>query len=101
RGEPAASPLLASLLSDPDATIASEAAAALGRIGGAAAVAALSTARDGAPAAVKPAVQESLLKCAERLRANNDSPGAADIYRGLFNARFPVQIRCAAWRGLA
>jgi HEAT repeat protein len=64
-------------------------------------VVALSEARDRAPAAVQSAVQESLLKCAERLAAGGDNPGALAIYRGLFDTRFPVQIWTAAWRGLA
>ena len=101
RGEPASVPLLAPLLSDSDTTIAAAAAAALGRIGGREAVAALSAARDQAPSAVQPAVHESLLKCAERLVASSDHAGAAAICRGLCDAKYPVQIRTAAWRGLA
>src|SRR5262249_8863178 len=72
RGEPASVALLAPLLSDADSAIAAATAAALGRIGGQDAVTALSTARGHAPAPVEFAVQEALLRCAERLAANND-----------------------------
>ena len=101
RREPEAVPLLVPLLSGADATIAAAAASSLGRIGGKEAIAALSTVRDQVPAAVQPTVLESLLKCAEQLLAAGDGPGAAALYGGLFDAKFPVQIRVAAWRGLA
>jgi HEAT repeat protein len=101
RGEEASVPLLTPLVSDPDSTIAAAAATALGRIGGHDAVAALSAARDPAPAAVQTAVQEGLLKCAERLVAGKDNAGGAAIYSGLFDRKFPAQVRIAAWRGLA
>ncbi len=100
RGEPASVPLLAPLVSDSDTTVAAAAAAALGRIGGRDALEALTAARDAAPLAVQSAVYESLLKCAERLAARDDNAGAAAIYRGLFDPKYPVQVRVAAWRGL-
>src|SRR5262245_55978056 len=65
RGEAESVPLLTPLVPDPDTMIASAAAAALGRIGGRDAVQALSAVRDTAPAMVRLAVYESLLKCAE------------------------------------
>jgi HEAT repeat protein len=101
RGEPSAIPLLTPLLSDTDTNIATAAAASLGRLGGHDAVTALSAARDQAPAAVQPAVLESLLKCAEQLAATSDDRGAAALYRELSDLKYPVQIRTAAWRGLA
>ena len=101
RGETSSVPRLTPLLSDPDMTIAAAAAGALGRIGGPDVVVALTGACDRAPAAVQPAVQESLLKCAERLAASGDNPGAAAVYRGLFDGKCLPQIRPAAWRGLA
>jgi HEAT repeat protein len=101
RREPEALPLLTPLLSDNDATIASAAATALGRIGGKAALAALSAARDQTPPTVQPAVLEGMLRCAELLLAAGDGPAAAVVYRGLFEPRFRPQIRAAAWRGLA
>jgi HEAT repeat protein len=87
-------------LTDADPIIAAAAAAALGRIGGAEAVVALNAAHNEVPESVKPFVRESLLKCAERFVAAQNNTAAAEIYRGLFNEKVPVQIRVAAWRGL-
>lgn len=100
RGEPSAVPLLAPLLNDSEGTIAATAAGALGRIGGTAAIEALTGRRDAASANVRPAILESLLKCAERSLANNDTSEAAGIYRTLNDSKYPVQVRTAAWRGL-
>jgi HEAT repeat protein len=100
RRDSAAVPLLAPLVSDADAMLASAAASALGRIGGPEASATLSAARDKAGPAVQPAVLEGLLQCAERLLAGKDSAGAAALYRSLCGVQFPPQIRAAAWRGL-
>lgn len=101
RRDTKALPLLKPLLSDADATVASSAAAALGRIGGTEAVTALSAARDQAPPDVQRVVLESLLQCAERLASLHDGSAAAAIYRDLFDSKFPEQIHAAAWRGLA
>ena len=101
REDSASVPLLTPLLTNSDAAIATMSAVALGRIGGSDAVAALSAALPDASAALQPALQESLLKCAERLVTNHDSSGAATLYRRLSDGRFPAQIRSAAWRGLA
>ncbi len=101
RGNPASVSLLTPLLSDSDPVIAGAAAGALGRFGGQDALAALSAARDQAPASVQPTLLESLLKCAERRLANNDAKTALRVYRDLFDPKYPAQIRIAAWRGLA
>ena len=101
RHEPAAVPLLKPFLSNPDATIASAAAIALGRIGGRDAVAALSPVRAQAPPAVLPAVCEGLLLGAESLRTAGDHAAAATVYQGLFGLDLPPHVRAAAWRGLA
>ncbi len=100
RGKPAALPLLIPLLSDSGSNVAAAAATALGRIGGQEAIAALTAARDQPPAAVQAAVQASLLQCAERLEESNDDAGAAAIYRNLYDDKYPMGIRTAAWRGL-
>jgi len=99
RGEAAAVPLLAPLLSDADSGIAAAAATALGRIGGPEAIAALTAARSKAPAAVLPSVLDGLLQCADRL-LSNDKPAAAKVYAGLQDAALPPHIRAAAWRGM-
>lgn len=100
RREPESLPVLKPLLDDADVMIASAAAAALGKIGGKDALAALSAARAKSPPAVQPVVLEALMQCAERLQAGGDNRGAATIYRSLFNVDSPPPIRAAAWRGL-
>jgi HEAT repeat protein len=100
RHDGAAVPLLTPLLSDADTTIASAAASALGRIGGPDATAALVSLRDQAPPAVRAAVMEGLLLCAENVLAGGDASGAAALYRGLSLSNSPERIRVAAWRGL-
>src|SRR5689334_5280576 len=87
RGESESVPMLKTLLADADPMMAGAAAGALGRIGGQDAVKALTGARDSAPASVRPAVYESLLKCAERLVARNESAAAAAIYRDLNDSK--------------
>src|SRR5665213_1281464 len=100
RGKPAALPLLIPLLSDSDTNIAAAAATSLGRIGGPEALAALSAVRGQPPAAVQAVVQSSLLHCAEDLAASNNEAGAVGIYRELYDGKYPLGIRTAAWRGL-
>ena len=100
RGQAAAASRLIPLLAAVDTNVASAAATALGRLGGAEAVAALSAVRDKPPATVQSAVQASLLQCAERLAKNDDPAGAAAIYRQLYADHDPLGIRTAAWRGL-
>jgi HEAT repeat protein len=101
RRDTAAIPLLVPVLSDADATVASAAALALGRIGGAEAQVALTKACGPSKGAVKNAVLESLLMCAEnRLNTGNNSD-AIVLYQTVFQADLPAAIRLAAWRGLA
>lgn len=100
RRDQQAVPLLVPLLADADLTIASAAGSALGRIGGQDAIGALSAAWDKGPPALQPVVLEGLLRCAERLQADGDAPGAAALYRGLLARQLPPQFRVAAWRGL-
>src|SRR4030042_5063726 len=93
-------PLLVPLISDAETAIAKETASALGRIGSEKAIAALIAARENSNPAVRPAVIEALLVCAEnRLLAGNNS-GAAALYGDLSGADVPTAIRTAAWRGL-
>lgn len=100
RAESESVPLLTPLLADPDATVAAAAAAALGRIGGWTALAALQAALPKAPASVATAIQEALVRCAEKLLVQGDEAGAAAVYRSLTATNYPPAIRVAAWRGL-
>lgn len=100
RGKPESVPLLIPLLSDSDADVAAAAATSSGRIGGQEAIAALMGVRDQPPALVEAAVQASLLQCAERLAEGKDEAGAIAIYRSLYDDKYAVGVRTAAWRGL-
>ena len=100
RRDLASLPLLKPLLADGDPAIAAHAAAALGRIGGKEALAALFAARAQSPPAVQAAVADALLQCAARLLSDGDRRGAAIIYRRVFEADLPPPIRSAGWRGL-
>jgi hypothetical protein len=72
------------LLSATDVSLASATAAALGRIGGEDALAALESARDRIPTAARPALLEALLRCAERQLTNGQRARALNIYQSLF-----------------
>ena len=100
RDTAAAVPLLVKSLSDPDATIASATASALGRIGGKNAINALTAALKTATPSVLPAVLDGLDRCADQLLSGGDAQAAAAIYGKLFRSPFPQRIRIAAWRGL-
>ncbi|MGB2864995.1 MAG: HEAT repeat domain-containing protein, partial [Sedimentisphaerales bacterium] len=93
-------PLLVPLISDADTTIAKATASALGRIGGEKAITVLIEARENTNPAVRLAVLEALLGCAENRLSAGDDLGAAALYGDLFGAEVPSAIRSAAWRGL-
>jgi HEAT repeat protein len=71
---------LAQRLRDADAAVASAAAVALGRIGNAAATTILEPALATAPEAVRGAVAEGCVYCAEQLLAADNRPAAASLY---------------------
>ena len=100
RRDAASVPSLVPLISDADTTIAKATASALGRIGGDNAIAVLIAARENSNPAVRLAVLEALLGCAENRLSTGDDSGAAAIYGDLFGAEVPSAIRTAAWRGL-
>jgi len=93
-------PSLVPLINDADAVIVKETASALGRIGSDEAVAALKGARKNSNPAVRFAVTEALLSCAENRLSAGDNSGAAALYIYLYHAEVPTVIRTAAWRGL-
>jgi len=100
RRDKEAVPLLAPLAGDADPQVASSAAAALGKLGGAEAAQALRAAQPKAPAAVRLSVADALLLCADRLRAAGDAKAASAIYREQYDSKAPEHIRTAAYRGL-
>ena len=100
RHDVTAVPLLKPLLSEADATIASATATALGRIGGQAALAALEAARNKVQPGVRPAVLESLLRCAESSLAEGNLVEARRVYQSLAGPTETEHIRVAAHAGL-
>jgi len=101
RHDKEAVPLLAPLVGDADVQVASSAAAALGKIGGAAAIQALKAAEPKAPAATRLAIADALLLCADQLRAAGDAKGATAIYKEQYESKAPEHVRVGAYRGLA
>lgn len=89
---------LAALLSDSDTQIASAAALALGAIRTPEAAKALAKAKPAA--AVKPAVTDASLACAEALLASGKKGEALMIYKAYAGDGQPKQVRLAATRGM-
>jgi HEAT repeat protein len=86
-------------LQDADADVASASAVALGQIAGPAAAKALEQALASAPAAVKSAVAEGCILCAERLVAEGKAPEAIKLYAVVEQAPVPKQRVLEAVRG--
>lgn len=99
RHDEASVSLLKKSLSDKDPAVASAAAASLGRIANKKAGDALLAARDNKD--LQPVVLDALLRCADKLKSDNNSKKAAAIYNFLTNSKYPENIRAAASRGLA
>ena len=91
---------LETLLSGADAEAARAAAVALGKIASARALAALDSARRTTSGSVRQAVLDAYLACADGLLTEGDAPGAAGIYREVYEEEAAAQIRVAALRGL-
>ena len=100
RGAAEAVAVLTPLLKSSDATLVNATAAALGRIGGEDAVAALQAALPGASAANQPALLDAFLACAEKFLADGRKLEALKIYRRLYSPALPLPIRLASLRGL-
>jgi HEAT repeat protein len=99
RRDAKATDALVAKLKDPDADIASAAAAALGRIGGAPAVKALEQSLPGAPPAVRTTVAEGLVLCAEQAVAAGNRDEAVRLYDLVRKADVPKQRILEATRG--
>ena len=104
RRDSAAVPLLVPLLSREDATLASAAASALGKMDDPGAVEALvNTEQREAPAPVRAAALDALLSVAERSLAAGDARRATTVSDGLQrgSGTLPTHLRTAVWRSVA
>jgi HEAT repeat protein len=99
RRDAAAVDSLTGRLQDKDAEVASAAAVALGYIGNAPATKALRASLANAPAAVRSAVAEGSVLCAERLLADGKTSEAAQLYDEIRRADLPKQRIVEATRG--
>jgi HEAT repeat protein len=90
---------LAGRLKDPDADVAAAAAVALGRIGNDTATKTLRQSLAAAAPAVRSAVAEGCILCAERLMAEGKQGEAAEIYDEVRRADVPKQRVLEATRG--
>lgn len=98
RRDAAAVAELTRLLRDPDTAVADAAAAALGKIGPAAAPA-LEQALHGAAAPIRPALADGCLLAADQLAATGKTAQAIAIYDRLRKVELPRALRVAAARG--
>jgi len=90
---------LAAKLKDPDAQVAAAAAVALGRIGGAQPAKVLKDALASAPVAVRSAVAEGCIRCAEHFLADGKAGDAVRLYDAVRKAEVVKQKRLEATRG--
>ncbi len=100
RRDVASTAALVEALGDPDARVAAAAASALGNLGTVEAAEALQQFLPRASEAVRAAVVNGRLACAERLLAEGKKAEALAIYKTLASAEGPKHVRLAATRGL-
>src|SRR5581483_5109514 len=98
RGEPAAVPQLAILLSKPDEGAAIAAAGAMGRIGGRKALASLQTAALKSTNSLHYAVVDGILMCANRMLDAGKPAAALKAFESLYSCEKADRIRLAAFR---
>ena len=101
RREAASAACLAPLLRAADVQAACAAAGALGEIGTSAAAGALRERLPGAPVAVRSALVDACLACAERLVSAGEAKLGAELYRLLNSSEQAPHVRQAAARGQA
>jgi HEAT repeat protein len=99
RGDAGAVDGLTEQLKHADADAASAAALALGRIGNASATETLQRSLAAGPAAVRSAVAEGCILCAEKLLAKGNSAAATELYDEVRQAAVPKQRVLEATRG--
>ena len=100
RGDPNSVQAVAGALDDTDAAVAAAAIAALGKIGGEAALEALAQSRFPDNAVLQEATARSKLMCADQFLAQGAKDKAGDAYAAVFDAESAREIRGAAFRGL-
>jgi HEAT repeat protein len=91
--------VLSAHLKDADPDVASAAAVALGRIGGPEAAVSLKGALTEAPTAVRAAVAEGCVRCAEKFLAGGQAPQAIELYDAVRQAPVPKQNQLEGIRG--
>jgi len=91
---------LVKLLKSSDAAVAVAAARALGKIGGDDAAKALAAARPGAKGALRQTITDAWLRCADAWLAAGEKDKAKAVYKQLYAAAEPKNVRAAALRGL-
>jgi HEAT repeat protein len=99
RGVTKAVPVLSKLLQNPDPTLGAACAAALGKIGGDAAVLALKTNMATAKGEVLAVSLDAMLKCADKMAAAGKQADAITVYNKYQSAEYPEPVRAAALRG--
>jgi len=99
RHDPKAVDLLVPKLADADAQVASAAAVALGHIGGSRPAKALTKSLAKAPEAVRGAVAEGCIRCAEHFLAEGKARDAVKLYDVVRKADVPKQAMLDATRG--
>ncbi len=92
--------VLTKMMSDSDADVAAAAVAAVGKIGGEQAAAALAGVRGKGEAKVQAEATDAYLRCADGLLADGKADAAAGIYEKLYAPNEPKVVRIAALRGL-
>ncbi|MCY2995694.1 MAG: HEAT repeat domain-containing protein [Planctomycetota bacterium] len=90
---------LTARLKDADPDVASAAAVALGHLGGPASAKALEASLAEAPAAIRSAVAEGCIRCAERLQADGKGEQAVKLFDAVCKADVPKQSIVEATRG--
>lgn len=100
RRDPLAVPVLKTMLAEQDLPLACAAAAALGKIGGDEAMAALTHAKSSATGDFNDAVMDAIIRSADELLTTGKRSQAAEIYANLLLNQ-PPRIRMAALRGMA
>jgi HEAT repeat protein len=91
---------LAALLTDNDASLASTAAVALGRISGAEAISALRKAYKKSAGAARLAIADGLLQCASRLVGTGGQATAFEVCAELYQSDLADYARMGAYRGM-